>query len=356
MSKDTLGSTFEDNLFDDSAFESSFENFEDEAGEKEEPVKEEAAEKQEEANIEEPDFDEDNEKIIIEETPGKLAEAENNAIGLSMDAPTSEENVSFTDNWEEDPDFDSDMQENNGNDNKSEDAPVAEKKDKKSNKKGKKKSKKQSSNNTDDEDEEEYIPKNADDVILLVVTDENKPQLLSYFRENRLKVSKLFDNIKDIRDEMLMQTELHRVVVIDTGKGRFTSPSARQEVLDMLGMRDEETRISIFYTDTALRSEAQRGGVGKSSAIEWNKYYSTVDVTAKLLGKYKKEHYVYDMKQDDPDLPSKEKVLATTGISMKLQKGLEQPQLKPMVELSVLKIDLDSSGESIEDYMKKRAP
>ena len=78
-------------------------------------------------------------------------------------------------------------------------------------------------------------------------------------RESGLNVSRIFKNIADARDELIMQTEPYRLVVVETGLGRFTSTSQRKEIIDLLGIcTDEDSRASVFYTDSVLKIDVIR--------------------------------------------------------------------------------------------------
>ena len=64
------------------------------------------------------------------------------------------------------------------------------------------------------------------EMILYLIIDKPVHGILKYIRESGLKVSNMFSNIKEAKDAVLMQTEPTRIVVVDTGTGRFTTPSA----------------------------------------------------------------------------------------------------------------------------------
>ena len=49
---------------------------------------------------------------------------------------------------------------------------------------------------------------------------------------------------------MIMQMQPLRIVVIDSGTGKFITPTIRKDLIDMIGMADEDIDFTIFYTDS----------------------------------------------------------------------------------------------------------
>ena len=162
------------------------------------------------------------------------------------------------------------------------------------------------------------------DKILYIVIDKPVPGILNYLRESGLKVSKLFSDIGRAKNAVLMQDEPLRIVVIDTGVGAFTTTTMRKEMIDMLGMLDEENQISVFYTDSALKVDTLRT-LGKSGKeIDWNQYKSTSIVAATILSY--NENYKYDSMCDkDEHSESSDDILNFKGLTTGLQ---ETPRMK----------------------------
>lgn len=116
-----------------------------------------------------------------------------------------------------------------------------------------------------------------DEIELIVVADNLNNKFKQYMNEVGVYANEVYDKLEMARDSMLLQMGRYRIVVIESGKGSFTSIAARGELIDMVGMADEEAMISIFYTDEALRSEGRHRLGQKYKSINWHKYSTTAD-------------------------------------------------------------------------------
>lgn len=151
----------------------------------------------------------------------------------------------------------------------------------------------------ENENEEEEDGTNIDeqDMLLYIITDKKTTGLLNYMRESGLKVNKILASINQARDILLIQSQPCRFVIMDTGTGRFTSTKVRQELIDVLGICDESTRVSVFYTDSVIKSEATRVFGKTGISIDWHKYVNTVQTVATLL--QSNEKYILDYSASD---------------------------------------------------------
>ena len=148
--------------------------------------------------------------------------------------------------------------------------------------------------------------------ILYFVVDNKNDNLLKYYRNLGLNVSIIFDDITEARNRILMQREPARIVVIDSGLGIFSSLSKRNELIDMLGISDDRNRISVFYSDSAIKSDALKQ-LGKSAkSIDWIKYKNTI-VVASIILNYKEE-YIYQNKENDDNVIVERDILKYKGI------------------------------------------
>ena len=131
------------------------------------------------------------------------------------------------------------------------------------------------------------------DCILYIVTDRIIHGMVDYMRDCGLNVNNIFDNIETVRNMLLMQFNRCRIVVIDTGSGKFVTPTIRKELIDMIGVNDENLKFTVFYTDSVIKSDAMEalGKAGKS--IEWVKYKTTPIVVAAMLS-HAEENYIDD--------------------------------------------------------------
>ena len=147
--------------------------------------------------------------------------------------------------------------------------------------------------------EGEMRSSNKKNYILYIIADRTFNGMLSYFRYYGVKVTKIFDSIQDATNTLLMQVEPCKVVIIDSGTGKFTSVSSRQALIELLSISDESNRTAVFYTDSVIKAEAKQNLISESRDITWHKYKTTADVAAILLQNLKKETYVYDIKDEE---------------------------------------------------------
>ncbi|MBO5388567.1 MAG: hypothetical protein J6A59_10565 [Lachnospiraceae bacterium] len=185
------------------------------------------------------------------------------------------------------------------------------------------------------------------DMILYIVIDKYIEGLINYMRESGLNVSRIFKNIADARDELIMQTEPYRLVVVETGLGRFTSTSQRKEIIDLLGIcTDEDSRASVFYTDSVLKIDVIRE-LGKDTNIKWEKYKNTALTVVRLLKLH--ENFVLSDEQNLDTFKSEKECMEFTGLTSREQvsKGIQ-----PIITSeSVLKgMVLTDDGTPLEEY------
>ena len=165
------------------------------------------------------------------------------------------------------------------------------------------------------EEKEENIEQSQEEnntFVLYFVVDNKNDNLLKYYRNLGLNVSIIFDDITEARNRILMQREPARIVVIDSGLGIFSSLSKRNELIDMLGISDDRNRISVFYSDSAIKSDALKQ-LGKSAkSIDWIKYKNTI-VVASIILNYKEE-YIYQNKENEDNVIVERDILKYKGI------------------------------------------
>lgn len=130
--------------------------------------------------------------------------------------------------------------------------------------------------------------------VLYLIVDKPIDGMLEYFRNYGIKVSRIFSNIKDARDTLLMQIEPTKVVVIDAGTGRFANMAARKDLIDLMGISDEDNKTTVFYSDLIIKSEVEYSPEVQSKSMEWVRYQSTAHVVAHLLQNKKKIKFIED--------------------------------------------------------------
>lgn len=156
-------------------------------------------------------------------------------------------------------------------------------------------------------------PKVKPDYILYVVSDRITHGTLPYMRNSGLKVTGIFDQIDVLRNKLLMQFNSVRIVVIDSGTGKFVTPTIRKELIDMIGVNDENIKFTVFYTDSVLKSDAMEELGKAAKSVEWIKYKGTPVVVATML--LHDENYVYDLDGDGvPDDNQEIDILGYVGL------------------------------------------
>lgn len=153
--------------------------------------------------------------------------------------------------------------------------------------------------------EEEQV-ESVKELVLYVVTDRLMPNLQNYFRSSGVKVSKVFNDIKEAGDQLMFEMDPCRLVIIDTGLGKFTGVASRKDVIDVLSMVDDEHYMSVFYTDKFLKNEVKDSTEVDYKEINWYKYKSTADTVARLL--LSKEKYILGSDVDE-DNETEENIL-----------------------------------------------
>lgn len=191
------------------------------------------------------------------------------------------------------------------------------KKDKKKKEKKAKADKKKAAKES--ENAEEKPVETVEDVVLYIITDRHLPNMLQYYRERGVNVSNIFDNIEDARSALILNIEKSRLVILDTGMGQFSNMGTRRQIIDLIGISDEENRISVYYTDSVIKSEVEYSDEVMGREISWHKYKSTADVVAHIL-KHKNEHYVLDFNADKDDSDSKPVYMDRPGFKVDIEK------------------------------------
>lgn len=137
----------------------------------------------------------------------------------------------------------------------------------------------------------------AEEMLLYIIVDKAKSGMYEYLRGLGICVSEIFTDIKSARGRLFTISDPVRIVVVDSGTGQFIAPTIRKDLIDMMGLADEDTKFTVFYTDSILKSDTT-DTLGKSAKdIEWIKYNGTVSMAANIMSH--NEKYVYSDSVDD---------------------------------------------------------
>lgn len=213
--------------------------------------------------------------------------------------------------------------------------PKSKDKEPKSKDKAKSTKKNKKTKTSEQTDEVEEVVK--EDMLLYIITDKTSTGLAEYFRNYGVHVSQVFTSITSARDTLLMSMEKFRLVVIESGTGRFASMIARKDLIDLLGICDEDVKITVFYTDSVIKSEVTYADETEDKPIQWLKFRSTVDVLANLLKLSQTENYKYDsneIKDNDSSISN----LNITGLPVTTEKEMDLG--KPLITLLDIKMNM----------------
>ena len=191
-------------------------------------------------------------------------------------------------------------------------------------------------------EEPEVLPERA----LYILTDNKTDGMLPYMRNCGLNISAIIDNVDALKNLMLMQFNDMRIVIVDTGTGKFITPTIRKSIVDIIGMSDETTKFTVFYTDSLLKSDssAELGKVAKT--IDWIKYKSTAVCVATMLSY--KETYIRSSETSQNVMTDPKEILEYKGVPVNADLEAMSPlTINPM---SIHKQVVETSDEGIRRF------
>lgn len=160
------------------------------------------------------------------------------------------------------------------------------------------------------------------DRMLYIVIDRCSPDLINYFRELGINVTRIYTDIDIANSDLMMQSEPIKLVIVDTGSGRFSAMGTRKKIVDLLesASMDDDTdsmKISVYYTDTVIKSSLEYSDSNMITNIHWHKYKSTSDIAANLLINIKKkvDNYIIDDYSRQEEVKVDSSILDFTGLS-----------------------------------------
>lgn len=142
----------------------------------------------------------------------------------------------------------------------------------------------------------------GESMILLMLHDKGVPGMLTYFRDTGIKVSRIYNDVSEIKNGLLLLECKARIVVVDSGTGKMTGTTSRGQLLDFLGICDSDIQITMFYTDSSVRVEFEKELGKLKKTVKFIKFVNTIGIVAELL-QYK-ENYVYTDRPQQESLES----------------------------------------------------
>lgn len=117
-----------------------------------------------------------------------------------------------------------------------------------------------------------------------LLTDSKVNRVARFFVQNGLNIYSASDNIGKIGGRFVMDVEPSILLLLDTGKGLFSSAKAQRELIDVIGAGDltMNKAVIIFYTDSSVKVEALSNMTNVES-VKWLKYAGSSEVLRKML-------------------------------------------------------------------------
>lgn len=165
-----------------------------------------------------------------------------------------------------------------------------------------------------------------------------------YAKEHGLPITKCFTSVDDARLSLLLEVRPTRLIIIESGLGKFTNTLTRKEIIDLIGMCDSADKVvSVFYTNSILKTDTISAlGKRKSTQLVWYKYVNTYDVIKEILKL--KEKYT-EGKLEDSIIDAKE-LLAYVGTEVKLDESKIESITRDSLDLRAAL----SGGESLQKF------
>ena len=171
--------------------------------------------------------------------------------------------------------------------------------------------------------------------------------LVTYFKDCGVNITNMFTSIVDARNAVLIQSNPCRIILADTGLGRFTTTQTRKAFIDMIGICDEKHKVSVFYTDSVLMTDSMKE-LGESKAgIGWYKYEGTAAMVAQIL-QYKEE-YELGNRVSQLDKTDSEKLLKFKGLSSSEEFG-ESIDVNWINSENIIRNILETEDESLPKF------
>lgn len=118
---------------------------------------------------------------------------------------------------------------------------------------------------------------------LIILCEEIKTGVVDYFADNGIYIKSMFTSISDTTFEVMKAEGNCRIVIIESGTGKFITQDARHELCDLLGVGSSSAKASVFYSNSVLkntlRSEAKNI---KFIDVDYTPYTSILTVLNKL--------------------------------------------------------------------------
>ena len=118
---------------------------------------------------------------------------------------------------------------------------------------------------------------------LFILSEKEIPGISEFAANEGIFIQEEFTSIEAAKIALLLEASISKIVIIETGLGKFVSMGNRKELIDLLGMCNGVDKSAIvFYTNSVLKSGALSELGRKNKGIQWEKYNTTTQVLDKL--------------------------------------------------------------------------
>ena len=124
------------------------------------------------------------------------------------------------------------------------------------------------------------------DCSLYILVEKVQPNLGEYLESMGIYAKVIRSDVEDLKLDLMMEREGVRMLILEQGMGRFTTTLIRQDIQDLVGMCEGDTRmVTIFTTSGILKGDINKRTVGKAAAeIDWQGFFGIVSVINYLRG------------------------------------------------------------------------
>lgn len=118
---------------------------------------------------------------------------------------------------------------------------------------------------------------------LIILCEEIKNGVVDYFADNGIQIKCMFTSISDTTFEVMKSEGDCRIVIIESGTGKFITQDSRHEICDLLGVGSSNAKASVFYSNSALKNTIKSESKNiKLIEVDFTPYTSILTVLNKL--------------------------------------------------------------------------
>jgi|LSQX01.3.fsa_nt_gb hypothetical protein len=172
------------------------------------------------------------------------------------------------------------------------------------------------------------IHDNSNQVALYMVIEKEIPYLGSFMAKYNLCVQKIYTDIDEAKIDMLVETRPTRLVIVETGLGKFLSTRKRKDIVDLIGVCDGvDKKVFVFYTNLLLKSDISKELGKRGVSIQWSKYRGTISMIKDIL-ELNEDYLVCNIDENPPNV---KEILGFKGYESMIQ-TIKNEQVFDLIE------------------------